>query len=58
MKPMTCLKIQTGVYFSCWIALMLYAAESEKFALIIPSMALLILSLMGFKVIKEASRWK
>jgi hypothetical protein len=37
---------------------MLYAAESERFALVIPAIPLLILSLMGFKAIKEASRWK
>jgi hypothetical protein len=56
MEPLTCVKIHTGFYFMSWVALMLYAAENERFALIIPSMALLILSLMGFKVIKEASR--
>ena len=48
--------VYTGFYFMSWLALMLYTAESERFALIIPSMALLILSLIGFKVIKEASR--
>lgn len=58
MEPMTCIKIHTGFYFMSWLATMLYAAESERFALIIPAMLPLILSLMGFKAIKEASRWK
>ena len=56
MSVLKCLKIQTAFYFATWFILMTYAAESEKFVLIIPAIVPFVLSLMGFKAIKGARR--